>query len=107
MGQYLHNPGTDNLPEGKYYEVGPRGGKLDEEHAITIDQGDRLPPTQVPGHKWVSELLNPGKDNQPAGTYLEVGPRGGKVHDEREITIDQGDRLPPTQGKNHKWIRIK
>lgn len=25
-----------------------------------------------------NKLINPGTDNQPAGRYQEVGPRGGK-----------------------------
>lgn len=49
------------------------------------------------------DLFKPGQDNKPSGTYIEVGPRGGKVNDPRVIHIDKGDRLPPTQAQNHKW----
>lgn len=49
--------------------------------------------------------INPGTDNKPAGTYIEVGPKGGKVQDPRIVTIDKGDRLPPTQKPGHKWIK--
>lgn len=48
-------------------------------------------------------LYKPGEDNKPRGTYVEVGPRGGKVDDPRVVRIDPGDRLPPTQESGHKW----
>lgn len=48
----LYKPGTDNRPSGKYVEVGPQGGKVTRPRVVTIDPGDRLPPTQQPGHKW-------------------------------------------------------
>lgn len=45
----------------------------------------------------------PGEDNRPKGTYTERGPRGGSVPNAREVHIDQGDRLPPTQEKGRTW----
>ena len=48
-------------------------------------------------------LRKPGEDNCPAGKYEEVGPRGGKVPNAREVKIDPGDRLPPTQKPDRKW----
>lgn len=51
-------------------------------------------------------LHKPGTDNLPKGEYLEVGSRGGAVPNERVVSIDQGDRLPPTQEKNRKWKKI-
>lgn len=48
----LIKPGTDNQKPGKYVEVGPRGGQLDDPRIVNIDQGDRLPPTSKPGNKW-------------------------------------------------------
>lgn len=53
------------------------------------------------------DLHKPGEDNKPAGTYIEVGPRGGRVDDPRVIHIDSGDRLPPTQESGHRWERKK
>ena len=50
-----------------------------------------------------NDLYKPGMDNRPAGKYKEVGPRGGKVEKPREIKIDAGDRLPPTQKKGNRW----
>lgn len=52
------------------------------------------------------KLYKPGEDNKPKGEYLEVGPRGGAVNKPRQVTIDQGDRLPPTQNKGNKWKRL-
>lgn len=51
----------------------------------------------------MSDLKKPGMDNQPPGKYVEVGPRGGQVNKPREVKIDYGDRLPPTQEKGRKW----
>ncbi len=51
-------------------------------------------------------LYKPGMDNRPAGKYKEVGSRGGAVSSPRSVKIDQGDRLPPTQEKGHRWVRM-
>lgn len=51
----------------------------------------------------MANLKKPGTDNQPAGKYKEVGPRGGELPGGRIVTIDQGDRLPPTQKSGNKW----
>ncbi|GLC87520.1 hypothetical protein LYSBPC_06470 [Lysinibacillus piscis] len=51
----------------------------------------------------MSDLIKPGTDNQPTGTYIEVGPRGGQVPNARIVKIDYGDRLPPTQKKGNLW----
>ncbi len=53
----------------------------------------------------MDNLIKPGTDNQPAGTYIEVGPRGGSVKNPRIVDIDYGDRLPPTQESGNKWKR--
>ena len=49
--------------------------------------------------------IKPGTDNQPAGTYVEKGPRGGNVSGGRVVHIDKGDRLPPTQKPGNGWIK--
>lgn len=49
--------------------------------------------------------IRPGTDNQPAGTYFEVGPQGGKVPNPKVVHIDQGDRLPPTPKPGHGWVK--
>ncbi len=107
MAQKMYTPGTDNLPPGEYLEIGPRGGKVENARQVTINKGDRLPPTQVKGYKWTPALNTPGTDDLPAGEYLEVGPKGGKIKNAEQVTIEKGDRLPPTKVKGHKWIRIK
>lgn len=55
----------------------------------------------------MTKLVKPGTDNQPAGTYKEVGPQGGSVKDPRVVKIDSGDRLPPTQKPGNKWSKQK
>ena len=52
-------------------------------------------------------LYKPGEDNKPAGEYVEVGPRGGEVSKPRQVTIEPGDRLPPTQESGRKWTPKK
>lgn len=51
----------------------------------------------------MADLYKPGTDNLPAGKYKEVGPRGGEVQNAREVNIDKGDRLPPTQEEGNMW----
>lgn len=51
------------------------------------------------------ELIKPGTDNKPAGTYTEVGSRGGKIPNPRTVHIGNGDRLPPTQEPGNKWTK--
>ena len=51
----------------------------------------------------LTKPIKPGTDNQAPGTYIEVGPRGGKVDNPRIVHIDTGDRLPPTQEPGHCW----
>lgn len=51
----------------------------------------------------MAKPIKPGTDNQCPGTYVEVGPRGGKVDDSRIVHIDPGDRLPPTQKPGNGW----
>ncbi|MCO7137680.1 YjzC family protein [[Clostridium] leptum] len=53
------------------------------------------------------DLHKPGEDNVAPGEWVEVGPRGGKVPGGREVTIDPGDRLPPTQESGHRWTPKK
>ena len=52
-------------------------------------------------------LYKPGEDNKPAGEYIEVGPRGGQVDCPRQVSIDLGDRLPPTQESGRRWTPKK
>ena len=51
-------------------------------------------------------LYKPGMDNRPAGKYIEVGPRGGAVPNARLVSIDRGDRLPPTREAGRRWARL-
>ena len=51
-------------------------------------------------------LYKPGTDNLPGGEYKEVGPRGGELPHGRQVSIDPGARLPPTQEKGRKWKQI-
>ncbi|MBC9787212.1 YjzC family protein [Carnobacterium maltaromaticum] len=54
----------------------------------------------------MTKPIKPGTDNKPAGRYTEVGPRGGAVPNARNVSIDPGDRLPPTQKPGNGWIKI-
>ena len=46
-------PGTDNMEPGSYLEVGPNGEQIDNPRTARIERGDRLPPTQKSGNRWV------------------------------------------------------
>ena len=55
----------------------------------------------------MSSNQKPGETPNRPGEYVEVGPRGGKIPDRRQVTIETGDnKLPPTQEKGRKWKRI-
>jgi len=54
----------------------------------------------------MQEIVKPGTDNQLAGDYIEVDSNGNNIEHPRHCTIDQGDRLPPTQAKGHMWKYI-
>lgn len=49
--------------------------------------------------------IKPGTDNQKPGTYIEVGPRGGKVDNPRVVDIGPRDRLPPTSESGNGWVK--
>ena len=51
----------------------------------------------------MAKPIKPGTDNQRPGTYIEVGPHGGKVDKLKIVHIDPGDRLPPTQKPGNGW----
>lgn len=55
----------------------------------------------------MAKPIKPGTDNQKPGTYVEVGPRGGRVNDPRIVQIGPGDRLPPTQEPGRGWQKTK
>lgn len=48
-------------------------------------------------------LYKPGEQKPSTGNYIEVGPRGGKVTNQREIKSNKGEPLPPTQEPGRKW----
>lgn len=52
------------------------------------------------------ELCKPGEDNCPAGEYIEVDSGGNTVKDARQVTIQSGDRLPPTQQSGRRWKKL-
>lgn len=48
----------------------------------------------------------PGEKPARPGEYVERGPRGGKVPNERTVTIERGDpKMPPTQKPGRTWER--
>ena len=52
-----------------------------------------------------TSVIKPGTDNQDPGTYVEVGPRGGKVENARTVTIEKGERLPATSKSGNGWVK--
>lgn len=53
----------------------------------------------------MNEPIKPGTDNQEPGEYIEVGPQGEQFANAREVTIEAGDRLPPTSKSGNGWIK--
>lgn len=45
-------PGEPAEESGTYIEKGPRGGEVDNPRKVEVEKGERLPPTQEPGHTW-------------------------------------------------------
>ena len=55
----------------------------------------------------MASLQKPGEKPIKPGEYVESGPRGGKVPEAWQVTIEGGDApLPPTQKKNRTWKRV-
>jgi YjzC-like protein len=55
----------------------------------------------------MTNLQKPGEEPSKSGEYIERGPRGGKVLNPRQVTIERGDTpLPPTQESGRTWERI-
>ena len=49
----------------------------------------------------------PGEIPESTGEYIERGPRGGKVENPRQITIEVGDnKLPPTSIPGNTWEKL-
>ena len=49
----------------------------------------------------------PGENPARSGEYIERGPRGGKVPNARQVTIEPGDKpMPPTTKPGNIWERI-
>lgn len=56
----------------------------------------------------MSKLQKPGEKPKKPGEYLETGPRGGKIKNPRQVTIEVGDiKLSPTSQKGNKWKWIE
>ncbi|MEM6796405.1 MAG: YjzC family protein [Acidobacteriota bacterium] len=54
----------------------------------------------------MGNIQKPGEKPARPGEYEERGPRGGKVSNPREVTIEQGDSpLPPTREPGRTWKR--
>ena len=55
----------------------------------------------------MANTQKPGEIPHKPGEYEERGPRGGKLPDPRQVTIEPRDRpLPPTGKPNRTWVRI-
>lgn len=53
------------------------------------------------------KLQKPGEKPDRPGEYLERGPRGGKIPNARQVTLEpRDDILPPTQKEGRTWQRI-
>lgn len=56
----------------------------------------------------MSDPQKPGEIPDKPGEYEERGPRGGKIPNPRQVTIEPRDKpLPPTQAPDRTWVWIK
>ncbi len=56
---------------------------------------------------FVPSLAKPGQVTNRAGQYEERGPRGGKLPNPRQVTIEPGDKpLPPTSKPGNTWTQV-
>ncbi|MCY4063110.1 MAG: YjzC family protein [Chloroflexi bacterium] len=99
-----------------------RGGKFRRRRVVTIEKGDKLPPTQKPGRTW--ERIGPRQ--QTRGTMMaqyktgQKAPRSGRYNwvrytdgtrtprpttEEQQIRLTTGERFPPvaSAGKAAWW----
>lgn len=54
----------------------------------------------------MANTIKPGKKPCTHGEYTESGPRGGNIPHPRVVTIKPGKTtFPPTQKKNHTWVK--
>ena len=53
----------------------------------------------------MAKRQKPGEIADRPVEYEERGPRGGEVRKPREVTIDPGDKLPPTREPGRTWER--
>ena len=53
----------------------------------------------------MTDLQKSGEKANRSGEYLEVGPRGGKVSNPTQYSMDRGETLSPTR-KGNKLKRI-
>jgi len=51
----------------------------------------------------MSKSFKPGTNNVPPGEYQETSSRGQPLKNGREVEVESGDRLPPTQGDSNRW----
>ncbi len=109
-GEIADNP-------GEFVERGPRGSEIRRPHLVTIDRGDKLPPTQMPGRTW--ERIGPRKPK--GGTSVaeyktgEHAPLSGRydwvrytdgtrtprpTREEQRIRLTAGEKFPPISSCN-------
>ena len=52
----------------------------------------------------MENLHKPGVTAQQ-GEYEEVDSNGKKIQNSRQVTLSNGETLPPTQSSGHKWSK--
>ena len=90
-----------------------------EERSIRLLRGESFPPVHSANKAaywkrsgWYPRSLDlphpqsPGEIADKPGEYVERGLRGGEIRESRVVTIDRGERLPPTQRPGRSWERI-
>jgi YjzC-like protein len=47
-----YKPGEIAPDSGELYEIGPRGGKVEDGRVVVIERGERVPPTSESGNEF-------------------------------------------------------
>ena len=121
----LYRTGQKAPSTGIYKFVMYSGGKdtplpTPAERSIRLLRGEIFPPIRstskaawwrrlgwYPRSRDMPVPQKPGETVEYLGEFVERGPRGGKIRKPRVVTIEKGEKLPPTRRPGRTWKRIR
>lgn len=51
----------------------------------------------------MAKSFKPGTNDVPPGEYQETSSRGQPLRRGRQVDVESGERLPPTQEEGNRW----